>query len=273
MTNAKPIANINRANKPSGYIIYRGPSLLDGKPIVVVAVVRESKNAKTGNMVQTYVLVDNGISPVQNARSLDDVSVCGDCKHRRGVINPETGKGGPCYVNLGQGARSVADGVVRGIYPDISNNPVAMRELAMSIAQRMVRLGTYGDPMAAPAQIWRDLVAFALGHTGYTHQWRNKAISAEQVNAIKALCMASADTPKEKALANAAGWRTFRVQGLGESLPMEREMACPASEEQGKRLTCAQCMSCSGGIDSKKANVVIIVHGALKNRFAASVAA
>lgn len=255
----------NFSAKPSGYIIYRGPSLLDGKPIVVVAVVRESKNKKTGNMVQTYILVDNGVSPVQNARNLDDTSVCGDCKHRRGT-------GGSCYVNLGQGARSVADGVVRGIYPDISNDPVAMRELAMSIAQRMVRFGTYGDPMASPARVWRDLVAFALGHTGYTHQWDNKALPVEHVNAIKALCMASADTPKEKALANAAGWRTFRVQGLNDDDQQEREMACPASEEQGKRLTCAECMSCSGGVDSKKANVVIIVHGSLKNRFAASVA-
>lgn len=261
------IATTNRAYKPSGYIIYRGPSLLDGKPIVVVAVTRESKNKKTGKMVQTYVLVDNGISPVQNARSLADSSVCGDCKHRRGVINPETGKGGPCYVNLGQGARSVMDGVVRGIYPDVSNNPVAMRELAVSIAQRMVRLGTYGDPMAAPAQVWRDLVAFALGHTGYTHQWRNKAIPVEQVNAIKALCMASADTLGEKVRAESAGWRTFRVQGLNEDTKQKNEMACPASEEQGKRLTCDTCMACSGGVDSKKASVVIIVHGSLKNRF------
>jgi hypothetical protein len=32
-------------------------------------------------------------------------------------------------------------------------------------------------------------------------------------------------------------------------------------------------MACSGGIDSKKASVTIVVHGSLKNRFAASVAA
>ena len=85
-----------KLKKPSGYIIYRGASLLDGKPIVVVAITGESKNGKTGNLVQTYIMADNGLSPVESARNLDDVSVCGDCKHRRGL-------GGSCYVNLGQG--------------------------------------------------------------------------------------------------------------------------------------------------------------------------
>ena len=86
--------------KPAGYIIYRGASMLDDAPIVVVALTNSS-NVKTGNMVQTYILVDNGRSPVDNARDLLDASICGDCKHRRGT-------GGACYVNLGQGARAVA---------------------------------------------------------------------------------------------------------------------------------------------------------------------
>ena len=114
-----------KTKQPSGYIIYRGPSLLDGKPIVVVVVV-SSSNSKTGNMVQTYVLADNGLSPVESARSLADISVCGDCKHRRGM-------GGACYVNLGQGARSVMDGVMRGIYPSIR-----LSELAGVVAGRKV---------------------------------------------------------------------------------------------------------------------------------------
>jgi hypothetical protein len=51
------------------------------------------------------------------------------------------------------------------------------------------------------------------------------------------------------------------------------EGKCPASEEMNKRLLCEECMACSGGVDSKKASMVIIVHGSLKSRFAASVAA
>jgi hypothetical protein len=241
--------------KTSGYIIYRGASLLDGKPIVVVAITGKSANSKTGDMVQTYIMADNGLSPVESARNLDDVSVCGDCKHRRGL-------GGSCYVNLGQGARSVMDGVMRGIYPE--------KILASTIAAkgRKVRLGTYGDPAAVPAAVWSSLLRQASGHTGYTHQW-----ASGKADHVKQWCMASADTHKEMRLAKLDGWRTFRVRGANDGLEFGHEMICPASAEANKRLTCATCMACSGGIDSKKASVTIIVHGSLKNRFAASVAA
>lgn len=268
MTTRKSIAKNKPAKKPSGYIIYRGPSLLDGKPIVVVAITKKSKNKKTGGMVQTYIMADNGKSPVESAQSLEDVSVCGDCKHRRGVINPETGKGGPCYVNLGQGARSVMDGVMRGIYPNIWESIEVMESFVVAVAQRMTRLGTYGDPAAVPAYVWELLLQDAVGHTGYTHQW-----ASGKAEHVKQWCMASADTAKEKALAKAMGWRTFRVRGADDVEVYADEGKCPASEEMGKRLTCEDCGACSGGVDSKKASMVIIVHGSLKSRFAASVAA
>jgi hypothetical protein len=248
---------------PTGYIIYRGPSLLDGKPIVVVAITKESKNAKTGDMVQTYILVDNGLSPVESAKNLSDVSICGDCKHRRGL-------GGACYVNLGQGVRSVMDGVMRDIYP---RGRVA--DVGRLIRGRKVRLGTYGDPMAVPAHVWLDLVEYAAGHTGYTHQWKpNKSrdiLYPDQTEAIRSLCMASVDSEDEYAHAVYEGWRTFRVRGLDDAEKASNEFVCPASEEAGKKKQCHECMACNGvGVaDSriKKATVVITVHGSLKNRF------
>ena len=226
--------------KPSGYIIYRGPSLLDGKPIVVVAITKESKNSKTGNMVQTYIMADNGLSPVESARILDDVSVCGDCKHRRGM-------GGSCYVNLGQGARSVMDGVMRGIY-ELDDGYAA----ATACVNRKVRLGTYGDPAAVPAYVWENLLQLAAGHTGYTHQW-----ASGKADHVKQWCMASTDTGAETVVAKKLGWRTFRVRSMAVS-EFRNEMVCPASAEAGKRLTCATCMACSGGIDSKKASMTIV---------------
>jgi hypothetical protein len=265
--------------KPSGYIIYRGPSLLDGKPIVVVAITKESKNSKTGNMVQTYILADNGKSPVQSAKDLDDASICGDCKHRRGVIDPETGKGGPCYVNLGQGARSVMDGVIRGIYP-----VARPTDVSKTLRKRKTRLGTYGDPMAVPAWVWFDLIEFADGYTGYTHQWdSNKPViksmqilHPDQYDAIRSLCMASVDNEDEYAHAVYEGWRTFRVRGLDDAEKANNEFVCPASEEAGKKKQCHECMACNGvGVaDSriKKATVVITVHGSLKNRFVGAAA-
>lgn len=245
-----------KKQKHTGYIIYRGPSLLDGKPIVVVAITGTSKNGKTGNLVQTYIMRDNGKSPVESARLWEDVSVCGDCKHRRGM-------GGSCYVNLGQGARSVMDGVMRGIYPLDDGYMVAA-----AVFNRKVRLGTYGDPAAVPAWVWEGLLHTAAGHTGYTHQWAR----GNTANHVKRWCMASVDTLGEMVRAQAEGWRTFRVTAPDTIGAFAREMPCPASEEQGKRLTCETCMACSGG-DSKKASVTIMVHGSLKNRFAASIAA
>lgn len=245
-----------KKRKHTGYIIYRGPSLLDGKPIVVVAITGESKNGKTGNLVQTYIMRDNGKSPVESARLWEDVSVCGDCKHRRGT-------GGSCYVNLGQGARSVMDGIMRGIYP-LDDGYM----LAAAVFNRKVRLGTYGDPAAVPAWVWEGLLHTAAGHTGYTHQW-----ASGKAEHVKRWCMASVDTLGETVRAQAAGWRTFRVTAPDTVGAFAREAPCPASEEQGKRLTCETCMACSGGEDSKKASMVIIVHGSLKNRFAASIAA
>jgi hypothetical protein len=260
----KPIAK-PKSKKASGYIIYRGASLLDGKPIVVVAITKESKNSKTGNMVQTYIMADNGRSPVDSARLLEDVSVCGDCKHRRGM-------GGSCYVNLGQGARSVMDGVMRGIYFDGAGDPypedAALWAAMVASTGRKVRLGTYGDPAAVPAYVWEKLTFQASGWTGYTHQW-----ASGKADHVKQWCMASADTIQEMKLAKADGWRTFRVRPADGKLEFGHELVCPASAEANKRLTCATCMACSGGIDSKKASVAIIVHGSLKNRFAASVAA
>lgn len=235
--------------KPSGYIIYRGPSLLNQQPIVVVAITKESKNSKTGNMVQTYIMADNGMSPVESAKILADESVCGDCKHRRGT-------GGACYVNLGQGPRSVMDGVMRGIYPE------DLVGACLAAAGRKVRLGTYGDPAAVPAGVWSPLLYNAHSHTGYTHQWRKG-----KADHVKQWCMASTDTAAETVVAKKLGWRTFRVRQADGTPEFSHEMICPASEEAGKRLTCSTCMACSGGTNSKKASVTIVVHGSLKKRF------
>ena len=248
--------------KPTGYVIYRGPSLINGAPIVAIAITGGSTNSKTGNMVQTYILADTGLSPVESAKQLLDVAVCGDCKHR-------TGTGGSCYVNLGQGARAVYDGFLRGIYPahTASSDATALEHAMWESRRRMVRLGTYGDPAAVPATIWRSLLTFAQGSTGYTHQWRN-ALGL----AVRDFCMASADTPAERDLARSLGFRTFRVRTTEQPI-MPGEFSCPAAAESGKRTTCADCGACSGGLASRKADPVIVVHGSLAKRFKTTVAA
>lgn len=231
-------------DKPRGYVIYRGPSMITGDPIVAIALTKTT-NAKTGNMVQTYILVDNGQTPIVNANTLQDVAVCGGCKHRHGT-------GGGCYVNLLRGPLPVWRAFMAGRYPHSLAG-------AMKAAQgRMVRLGSYGDPAAVPAHVWKSLLRFAAGHTGYTHQWAT--MPTDVIEPIMEVCMASVDNMWEYRTAKATGYRTFRIRSA-EELVNPREIICPASAEAGRRRECITCRACTGGVDSGKADVTIIAHG------------
>jgi hypothetical protein len=236
--------------QPTGYVLYKGPSLINGKPIVVIAILG-SDNVKTGNMVQTYILPDNGGLPVANARALEDEAVCGNCKHRRGL-------NGSCYVNLGQGVTVVTKSYLAGKYPE------SLPDATAKCTGRMVRLGTYGDPAAVPVHVWQSLLQNAKGWTGYTHQWASPKVDP----ALKTLCMASADNAHEFRLAQSFGWRTFRVRAENEPI-LTGEFMCPASKEAGKRKLCTECRACDGtdARGTTKASPAIMVHGPLKNRF------
>lgn len=245
--------------KPTGFILYEGPSLIDGQPIVAIAITH-SGNSKTGDMVQTYIMRSD-INPVHALKTGDDGSVCGRCKHRPVF-------GGKCYVNVTHGPRSVFEAYKRGRYPHAVRfanlwfppNPTGVHAIANGTPcigkGRMVRLGTYGDPAAVPVQVWVDLLKFSSGHTGYTHQWH-------RAPDLRGLAMASVDTPEEHAQARAMGWRTFRVRHDDSDPLMPREFVCPASHEAGKRLTCADCGACDGtnGHAPNAASVAIVVHG------------
>ena len=49
-------------------IIYNGPSLLDDKPIVVIATY-SNRNTKTGHVVQTYILRED-IHPLEASKTV-----------------------------------------------------------------------------------------------------------------------------------------------------------------------------------------------------------
>lgn len=238
---------------PRGFIIYRGASLIDGAPIVAVAITARSRNEKTGNMVQTYILADNGERPSANVQTGADVSICGDCKHR-------PANGGACYVVVAQGPTAVFKSLMAGKYPRITSD----RDIAALGVGRVVRLGTYGDPAAVPSSVWAALVSHAAGRTGYTHQWRN--LRGASVLDYQRLVMASADTPDELAEAQAQGWRTFRVRLETEALA-PRESVCPASAEAGKKVTCAQCRMCDGTASGKRGSIAIYAHGGKASRY------
>lgn len=237
-------------SKVNGFIFYRGPSMLDGAPIIGVAtgIARGSRNGKTGAEVQTWILRDD-MSPVDAVKTGADSAICGSCVHR----GDGTGKGRSCYVTVFQAPLVVWKGAQRGLYPDLSGLH-ATADRMNALQGRMLRLGSYGDPAAVPAHIWHELVAFTTGHTGYTHQWRTS-------DALRSLCMASCDNAFEQALAVAQGWRTFRVMRAGDRMD-PREIACPASKEAGAKTSCALCKACGGTGAKAKANIAIIAHGA-----------
>lgn len=231
-------------SKPLGYIAYEGPSALDGAPIVVVVTgLRGSSNRKTGSMVQTFILRTD-VHPLEALKTGADESICGSCEHRP-ILARQSGKA-PCYVDVSKAPANVWKAYRRGRYLKAPTHVIAR-----AIAGRVLRIGTYGDPAAAPLRVWNGLVTFVAGWTGYSHQWRNLG------REWQLLVMASADSPTDRADAKASGWRTFRV-----SIGLDRqdgEVSCPASKEAGARTTCIDCRLCKG-TQIKARDIVIADH-------------
>jgi hypothetical protein len=225
-------------------VIYEGPSQLDGAPLVVIAT-DSSKNRKTGNMVQTWIMRAD-LTPVEAIKKGDDRSVCGECPHRPAVR-------GSCYVVVAKAPFSVWKAYKRGRYPQATT---AGARKAIG-AGRMVRLGAYGDPAAVPVNVWEELAAEAIGVTGYTHHWQEMGES-DKASAYQRICMASCDSPAERAAAKAAGWRTFRTRESDEAIEAG-EIICPGGREGGRRLTCETCGNCNGKNDGRRNDVALVL--------------
>jgi len=237
-----------------GFIVYKGESIIDGGPIVVVATLK-SANRKTGPMVQTWIIRSDR-NPIRALKAGTDRSVCGNCRHR----GDGTGKNRSCYVNLGQAPLQVYKSYRKGLYPKASQ-----ADIDRLVSNRKVRFGAYGDPAAIPFEIWESIARKAIGWTGYTHQWKECDTRFNQ------LVMASADSPEEKQLANQLGYRTFRVRRNGEPL-INDEVNCPATPEGGNKSTCIRCNLCNGTMfDRRKVSnirsVSLTVHGAGAGKF------
>jgi hypothetical protein len=226
-------------------IAWRGVSELDGTtPIVVVftGLAGGSKNTKTGPAVQAHVLVDRALPHVAAKLGLDR-AICGDCPRRR-----TASRGSTCYVSLAFEYTKIGKKLVEETY-------TVLERPGEAVSGRFVRVGAYGDPAAVPIAFWMDVVGRADGWTAYTHQWRH-------AHALRAIAMASVESPEENREAKAAGWRTYRIRPPlpGEGFTLARhESMCPASVEAGKTTTCAECRRCSG-LASPGRDVAIIDH-------------
>ena len=232
-----------KTTKQKGFVLYDGPSVLDGQPIVVIATM-ETSNRKTGNMVQTWILRSD-ISPTDAAKIGLDSSVCGNCPQR-------WFHGGACYVNLGHAPLAIYKAYKRGLYPAF--DPVFSSH-ADYIAGRKIRLGAYGDPAAVPFEVMDSIAKMGISWTGYTHQITHKKFDKRYID----LCQVSADSPKQAIKYQSMGARTFRVAMEGDALA-NNEIECLADS---KGIQCIDCMLCDGA----KKNVALTVHGSRKSKF------
>lgn len=235
-----------KKKKPLGIILWEGKSKLDGEQIMVVAtgIFGKTENRKTGEVIQTWIMRKD-IDPILARRLGKDYSICGDCKLR------ETGV---CYVILAHGPLPIFKAYHNNSYRRYQDGDLDF------FKDRVVRLGTYGDPAAVPFEVWDIICKNAKNHLGYTHQWKNKNTDQR----LKQYCMASVDSidgyNKEYDQAQKMGWRTFRVRENVESEVLEGEFLCPASKEAGSIVNCEKCKSCGGTSVSTKKCPVIVLH-------------
>jgi hypothetical protein len=242
--------NKNQAKKPvkkiSGFIVWEGLSRFDKKPIVAIATL-ETKNEKTGNMIQLWIMRSD-IEPHIAIKTGEDQSVCGGCVHRHH-------SNGSCYVTVHQAPLAVYRSYKKGNYPSLS-----LDEMTPYLTGRSVRFGAYGDPAMLPYHVLSDLHLRADFITGYTHQWKIK-----RLRDTLDFCQGSVDNTKEyyelKSIKKDA--KSFRVvRSEVDLLPGEVECL---SDSDG--LTCEDCRLCNG----QRKDVAIMVHGSKSNKFTADI--
>ena len=251
LTNMWPIGAKNK----NTLSLYEGPSVIDDKPIVVLAANYKNKsaNSKTGDMIQIFILRQD-ISPVEASNNGEDSSICGSCNLRPFLAKIAKLKGDDsalCYVNKGQSPNSAWKSWKAGNVAKVSPFKAGL------MTTKSVRQGAYGDPAAVPMGIWS---AFEAGNkhsgTSYTHRW-------EETPAMASYAMASIDpitypdTLAAREEAHQLGFRTYRVVKAGDQL-QDGEVWCPEKKRDANGPTkiqqtqCFKCGLCSGNRSGAK---------------------
>ena len=88
-------SRVNYMQNFLGYIAYEGPSQIDGAPIVVIVnKIDGSENAKTGAIVQSFI-IRSDVAPTDALKTGADESICGACVHRP-LLAKDNGAA-PCF--------------------------------------------------------------------------------------------------------------------------------------------------------------------------------
>ena len=237
----------------NGVVIFENDSIV----AIATGLKSRSANAKTGSMIQVWILVRN-VSPLDAIKLGLDKAICIDCPHMGRLVDGLV-KDRRCYVNVGQAPMSVWKCYQNGGYRMAEES-----EYGALFGDRFVRFGSYGEPVLIPLPILQAIAAVSRDWTGYTHQWRR-----EEYAEYRSLLMASADSDRDSWDANSLGWRYFRVRAAGDTTLDAGEIKCPASKESGNRVKCEDCRLCNGvkhGENETRKNIVIQDHSNIAKR-------
>lgn len=209
--------------------------------LVITNLLKPATNIKTGDMVQTWIF-DRGL--------LTAPKVFGAKCERCPMMEV-------CYVSENTvGYKSVRKATLKALgllEGNTSYKVTTLEEVLPLLIGRRLRLGAYGDPSALPLADLEALVNASSGHTGYTHFYH------EIDSAYSEFLMASVESLESEMLAQALGYRTFRVLRKGETdhEVTGRSILCLESD---KGIQCADCMLCSGMSKPNAKNIYIYEH-------------
>lgn len=215
------------------YVLWAGPSALDGSPIMVVAscVSEPSDNRKTGDMIQLAIM-RRDLSPVDAWTAGADGAVCPEaCAHR----SCARGGSGTCYVNKARLGDAWAAGVRLVSAGRVGYPPGLFRGAR-------VRFGMEGDPSAVPLDVWLPILADAgAAHTGYTAAWRTLPREWSRY------FMASVSSPADDLRARSAGWRVFAASASAADDAAYVAAGLTLCEaERPAPSACVSCLQCNG---------------------------
>lgn len=229
-------SSTKRGRFPDHVVLYRGPSTLNGKPIIMVEYgVNRINNHKLGRMIEVAVFPADML-PSEAAKAGDDAAVCGDCPGR-------PANHGYCYVQVAKEVDKTWEAAHNLPVTDLAEACRLVRESGLPI-----RFGTYGDCAAVPFEIVEALAIAARGpngnsrHTGFTHQRSHSNFDPRMLKYLSA----SIEFPEQgdELRRQFPGVKTYRI-GLAESDILPNERLCPGGPEPDD-VHCCDCLSCSG---------------------------
>ena len=240
-----------------GFVLYDGPSEIDGEPILALTVLSAGNGKTASPALWVLPKAEPEVGPNGKPKFFGQTraagrSVCGGCPFFE-VTDEKGRKGTACFAWAH--ALPIA-GVVKSYHAGnyvLDEDMDLLQAWVKATAPRRFRDAYIGDPSAVPREVLEPALHAVLNHAGglgYCHHWRDPRNLW-----LRDHCMASVETEQDAALAHSMGWRTFRT-GLKGEQPAPGEVHCPS---QTDGTTCAACGLCDGA--GQKPSIFATIHG------------